>query len=276
MELKKPRILIVGDFMIDQYFFGNANRISPEAPTPIVDVDKVEQRLGGAANVSNNIAKMGAVAIVCGVIGDDEYGKYMIKEFKKIKANAVTIVKEVKRPTTVKNRVIVGHHNLLRYDIEDSSQIKSETTKTLIGKIKKIIDKVDGIIISDYDKGVVSTTLIKFLREISIKKEIPLMVDPKKQNHKENFGEHAIIKTNLKNAMISVQKQDESKITKEEVIKRLCKINGTKKIILTLGSKGMICYIDGKFTKMENKEKSVFDVTGAGDVVLSTFAISYL
>jgi len=156
-------VLIIGDVMMDAYTWGNVSRISPEAPVPIVSITKKENRLGGAANVALNIQAMGAKPILCSVIGDDGNSKLFLDLLKGQKLSAKGILKDKKRMTTVKTRIIAGNHQMLRVDEEIETDLNSETNSALIKTIKALLvtEKVDVIIFEDYDKGAITPDLIK-------------------------------------------------------------------------------------------------------------------
>src|ERR1019366_1923219 len=177
-------VLIIGDVMIDTYMWGDVNRISPEAPVPIVSVTKKESRLGGAANVALNIQAMGANPILCSVIGEDDGSKLFFHLLKKQKLSSEGILKSKKRITTIKTRVIGANHQMLRVDQEIETSVNTEEVEILSTKIKNLISskKVDVVIFEDYDKGCITSELIKSIIAFAKQKNIPIVVDPKKKN----------------------------------------------------------------------------------------------
>jgi len=276
-KTKKSKILVVGDLMVDQYFHGEANRISPEAPTPVIKINHVEKRLGGASNVVNNLANLGSAVSIYGIIGDDDYGNFLKKELQNKKVDVGGLIVDKNRKTTVKNRVMVGHHQMLRFDEEKEEYISDYTTKKIIRLIIKNIKNFDCIIISDYDKGVISEKLVSVIKNVSEENNKIVVVDPKRKHHHLEYGKNSIIKTNIQNALILASKVNFNETKdKKEIIKMLCKINNTNRIILTLGKEGMLCFDNGKIHKIKNTRKNVFDVTGAGDVALAVFAFCFL
>ena len=183
-SFNKLKVLIIGDVMIDSYMWGNVSRISPEAPVPIVAVNKKENRLGGAANVALNIQAMGATPILCSFIGNDEGGKLFSSLLKKQQLSAEGILKSKTRITTIKTRVLGGNHQMIRVDEENETDLNHAETKALGEIIKKIIsrEKPAVIIFEDYDKGVITHELIKLVISLAGQKKIPVVVDPKKKN----------------------------------------------------------------------------------------------
>jgi rfaE bifunctional protein kinase chain/domain len=170
---------VIGDVMIDAYMWGNVNRISPEAPVPVVSISKKENRLGGAANVALNLQTMGANPILCSLIGDDEGSKLFFDLLKKQKLSSKGIFKSKSRITTIKTRVIGGNYQMLRVDEEIETPINTKETELLTTQIKKLVigEKVDVIIFEDYDKGCITPELIKNIVTFAKQKNIPIVVD---------------------------------------------------------------------------------------------------
>lgn len=192
-------VLIIGDVMIDSYLWGKVNRISPEAPVPIVTVAKKERRLGGAANVALNIQALGGNPILCSVIGVDSEGQNFLDLLKQQKLSQKGILKCRDRITTVKTRVIGNNHQLVRIDEEVEEEITSSETQQLLTLISYIInhDKIDVIIFEDYNKGLINTKIISKVVELAKSKSIPTCVDPKKRNFNSYKGV-SLFKPNLK------------------------------------------------------------------------------
>jgi len=265
------RVLIIGDAMVDAYIWGNVNRMSPEAPVPVVSIQKKETRLGGAANVALNIQAMGATPILCSVIGDDMYGREFVDLMEKQQLSTQAIFQVQKRTTTVKTRVIGNNHHLLRVDEEQESEVTEQETEKMIEKISFLIKSgaVDVIVFEDYDKGVITPSLIlKVVIEAS-KKKIPVAVDPKKKNFqfyknitlfKPNLKE---LKEGIKTDFNLVEKDILSKVADELRIRQ-----GMENILITLSEKGM--FIATKKIKhiVPAHIRNVADVSGAGDTVI--------
>jgi len=181
-SFNKLKVLIIGDVMIDSYLWGNVERISPEAPVPIVHVQKRDLRLGGAANVALNVQSLGATPILSSVIGDDADGASFLTLLKNNKLSAEGIIKSGERITTIKHRVIAGSHHMLRVDQEIDTSISKEDAKKLVEKAKKLIAKCDVVIFEDYDKGALNKQVINEIIDFCIKAGVPTVVDPKKRN----------------------------------------------------------------------------------------------
>ena len=182
-EFKNKRILVIGDVMIDAYLLGNVNRVSPEAPVPIVSLQKEEERLGGAANVAINLVAMGASAVICSVIGNDRSGKKMIELLESNTISAEGLVLSNNRETTVKTRVIGNNQHLIRIDSEQTNDIDSSEELQLIEKVKQLLSKgIDAIIFEDYNKGVLSEKVIENVITLAKQFNVPTTVDPKNKN----------------------------------------------------------------------------------------------
>ncbi len=275
-SFSKVRVLIIGDAMVDAYIWGNVNRMSPEAPVPIVTVQKKETRLGGAANVALNVQAMGATPILCSVIGDDMYGREFVEMMEKQKLSTQAIFKAQKRTTTVKTRVIGNNHHLLRVDEEQESEVSKQETQQMIDKVSFLIkhNSVDVIVFEDYDKGVITPELILKVVVEASKKKIPVTVDPKKKNFhfyknitlfKPNLKE---LKEGIKAEINIVEKGILSKVADELRTKQ-----GMENILITLSEKGM--FIATKKVKhiVPAHIRNVADVSGAGDTVIGVASL---
>lgn len=275
-SFNKLNVLIIGDVMIDSYMWGNVNRISPEAPVPVVAVSKKENRLGGAANVALNIQAMGANPLLCSVIGDDDNGKLFSALIKKQKLSSEGILKSKKRTTTTKTRILGGNHQMIRVDEEDDSSINDGDTKNLISAIKKMIvsKNIDVIIFEDYDKGAITTDLITSVISAAKQKNIPVVVDPKKRNFMAYTGA-TLFKPNLKELKeglkIEFDHLDVKALT--QVVDKFIKKQNIDSALITLSEKGV--YINDRKTKVliPAHVRDITDVSGAGDTVVSIAAL---
>lgn len=180
-EFKGKRVLIVGDVMIDAYIMGKVDRISPEAPVPVVNIDERDMRLGGAANVAINIIALKAIPILCSVIGKDEDGDALIELMQNSKMPIAGIVQSKNRKTTTKTRIIGNKHQLLRMDQEMLSDINNTENEKLLKAFKAQINKCDVVILEDYNKGVLTEQNIPLLIDIAVKAGKPVAVDPKRK-----------------------------------------------------------------------------------------------
>ena len=198
-EVSSQQVLIIGDVMIDSYLWGNVDRISPEAPVPIVAVNRRESRLGGAANVALNIQAMGAKPIMCTVLGNDEKSNEFVDLMKAANMNTAGVIKSDERVTTVKFRILGNNVQLLRVDEEITSPLSENDENALIAKVEELLNttEINAIIFQDYDKGNITQRVIAEVTTMAKAKGIPTTVDPKKRNF-GNFTNVTLFKPNLK------------------------------------------------------------------------------
>jgi len=268
----KMKVLVIGDVMIDAYLWGKVDRISPEAPVPVVSMTKRESRLGGAANVALNIMAMGATPIICSVVGDDEKRAEFDALLEKRGFSTSGIVYAPERVTTVKTRIISQGHHLLRVDEEITTELKSDTANLLIGKIKKHIDSktIDVIIFEDYNKGVLTAQVISEVIALATKAGIPTTVDPKKDNFFEYQGV-TLFKPNLKELKEGL-KVEFNKSDLGALESSISKLEGklkNKYSLVTLSELGVVVKDGAEFTHIPAHSREILDVSGAGDTVIS-------
>jgi len=269
-------VLIIGDVMIDSYMWGKVNRISPEAPVPIISVNKKEKRLGGAANVALNIQAMGANPILCSVIGIDYEGQAFLDLLKAQKLSQKGILKSRDRITTQKTRVIGNNHQLLRIDEEIEEDIAPAETQQLITLISYIIqhDKIDVILFEDYNKGLITPKLISKVVELARSKGIPTCVDPKKKNFNAYKGV-TLFKPNLKELREGL-KLDISSDNINELQRAISSFRVKQKFdtaLVTLAEKGVLINSRSEKNHTPAHIRSIADVSGAGDTVISIAAL---
>src|ERR1035437_7220529 len=269
-------VLVIGDVMVDSYMWGSVNRISPEAPVPIVTVKQKEKRLGGAANVALNLQALGATPILCSVIGVDSDGQAFLDLVRQQRLSQKGILKLRERHTTVKTRVIGNNHQMIRVDEESEEDIASFETDQLLHLITFILehDKIDVIIFEDYNKGLITTRLIQKVVELARKRGIPVAVDPKKKNFLSYKGV-TLFKPNLKELIEGI-KLDIDIDNEIEMQKTLSSFRHKQKIetlLLTLSEKG-ICTNSRKVKEILPAHiRTIADVSGAGDTVISVAAL---
>lgn len=269
-------VLIIGDVMIDSYMWGKVNRISPEAPVPIVSVNTKERRLGGAANVALNIQALGANPILCSVIGLDYEGQAFMDLLKVQKLSQKGILKSRDRITTLKTRIIGNNSQLLRVDDEIVSDIMPSETQQLLVLISYIInhDKIDVIIFEDYNKGLITSKLISKVVELAKSKQIPICVDPKKKNFNSYKGV-SLFKPNLKELKEGVKLEFNGDNINE--IQRIISSYRIKQkidmVLLTLAEKGVIVNSRKLKAHLPAHIRTIADVSGAGDTVISLAAL---
>jgi D-glycero-beta-D-manno-heptose-7-phosphate kinase len=269
-------VLIIGDVMIDNYLWGKVSRISPEAPVPIVAVSKKERRLGGAANVALNVQAMGANPILCSVVGVDIEGQAFLDLLKTQKLSQKGILKSRDRITTVKTRVIGNNAQLLRVDDEVETDINPTEIQQLLMLISYIIghDKIDVIIFEDYNKGLLNPKLIGKVVELARSKGIPTCVDPKKKNFNA-YKEVSLFKPNLKELREGT-KMDVSGENVNELQRTVSSFRVKQKIetvLVTLADRGVITNSRKVKEHLPAHIRSIADVSGAGDTVISVASL---
>lgn len=273
-KTKDCHVLVVGDIMLDKYFYGEVSRISPEAPVPITRVVKVKETLGGAANVAHNLALLGCRTIVAGYIGNDYHGESLRKQFTERNISMDGLV-ETKAPTTTKIRVIGGHQQMMRLDFEETKPAVDENGKRLLSKVKKCLEAgSQAIILSDYGKGVCTAELCSELISLGKEYGVPVIVDPKGTDWSRYRGADYIT-PNLKE-LNEVQKEpagneDEAVVRAARYALRRFHIGA---MVATRSECGLSMVRSRSVVHIPTKAQEVFDVSGAGDTVIATFAMA--
>jgi rfaE bifunctional protein kinase chain/domain len=271
---KNLNILIIGDVMVDSYIWGNVDRISPEAPVPVIQVKKKEKRLGGAANVAKNIIALGAKPILCSVIGDDTEGHYFMNLMQQRQISTEGIVQSTTRITTVKQRFLSGSQHILRVDEEYIEELTREERNMLKERINSLLPDVDAVIFEDYDKGVLNRDLIHYAIDLANQLKKPTIVDPKKKNF-ISYQNTTLFKPNLKEIReglkIDLEKNDIQGLKKAlETLRLKLKL---KNILVTLSDHGVFMSAEGRDYHIPAHIRSISDVSGAGDTVVSIAAL---
>ncbi|MFA5498213.1 MAG: D-glycero-beta-D-manno-heptose-7-phosphate kinase [Candidatus Cloacimonadia bacterium] len=272
-SFKGLKIAVVGDVMLDHYLWGNVNRISPEAPVPIVDIKKEEYRLGGATNVVNNLKALGAEPLIFGVVGDDTYSNILKESLVALEVDDTFIVKDSNRPTTRKTRIMAGHQQMIRVDNESKSDINEEIERTILAGIESVVNSLDGIILEDYDKGVLTASLITKIIDLANSKRIPITVDPKYKNFFDYKGV-TIFKPNFIELKKNMEAEIESEDDFEKVSLALLDRLKPQYLVVTRGDKGLTVFSKGSERfDIPTYAREVYDVSGAGDTVISTLTL---
>ena len=278
-SFKEKKILIIGDIMLDAYVLGKVTRISPEAPVPIISLDKKESRIGGAGNVALNILNLGAKPIIASVVGSDPEGQELIDLFEKRGISTEGVIVSGKRKTTVKTRVISSKQQLLRIDSEDTSSISNEIAKRLCSSVERIIKEgVDAIILEDYNKGVLSKHIIRLFIELAKDNNIPITADPKKDNFNE-YGGITIFKPNLKELKEGLNIEFDLSTNKtdfENAVELLRKRIPHQLSLITLSEHGIYATDDKTSSYAKAHSREITDVSGAGDTVIATATLCYI
>jgi len=268
------RILTIGDLMVDHYVLGEVNRISPEAPVPIVDVSSSLFKLGGAANVVNSIIDMGGVPLPVGVVGNDDYGRWMIEELKSRGIRKTCLLTSQDRPTTVKTRIIAKSQHLMRIDHEKRDPIDSELMSQIMSFVEDNIGDVDGAIISDYEKGVVTINLLEKLIPTLKKLNVCIVADARAGNLLHYTGV-TVVRTNTtfssKATGINLINETSLRNVGLNLLARL----RCEAVVITRGKDGMSVFErNGGLTHIPGTKEAAKDITGVGDVVTSTLTLA--
>ena len=270
----KLKVLIIGDSMIDTYTYGEVHRVSPEAPVPILQARNTEHRLGGAANVALNIQALGAYPILCTLTGADSEADLLIRLLEQQHISAAQVVKSNERVTTVKHRVLSGSQHLLRIDRETERLLTATERPVLTSFIEPIIGEVDLILLQDYDKGCLEKNLIQWIIHQAHEYKVPVAVDPKKNNFLTYQGV-SLFKPNLSEmkAGLGIEELslDESSLFAAGV--ELSQKMQFDQLLLTLSGGGVYCHSDTVSQKLPAHLRSIADVSGAGDTVISIAAL---
>ncbi|MBN1473824.1 MAG: D-glycero-beta-D-manno-heptose-7-phosphate kinase [Syntrophaceae bacterium] len=268
-------VLVIGDIMLDHFIWGKVSRISPEAPVPVVDVQKDSVMLGGCANVLNGIDTMGGRVYVAGVIGADNIGKSILSELCAKKINTRGIIVDKKRPTTLKTRIVAHGQQVVRFDKESKKTISPAEAKKILQYVQSIRGKIGTIVVSDYSKGVVSKKLIEGIKDIVKNSGILICVDPKYNDFSAYEGAHVITPNHheaQKAAGMEIANGNDLERLSENILKK----HDFQAMLVTRGEEGMSLFEHGRkivHTYFPAQAKEVYDVTGAGDTVIGVLAL---
>ncbi len=264
------KALIVGDVMIDSYIWGKVERISPEAPVPVISITNKEIRLGGAANVALNIAALGATPLLCSVVGKDHDGKSLLNLLDSMKMDHRGIVMSEERITTVKERMLSSSQQLLRIDRETTKPLNDHDKSAMFSKAKELVNEADVVIFEDYDKGVLDKELIQYIVELAHKKGIPTTVDPKKENFL-SYENVTLFKPNLKEIKegLKLEFDNDDEIAIAEASLTLRNKMAIEKVFITRSEYGVYISSNQHQHFIPAHVRSISDVSGAGDTVIS-------
>jgi D-glycero-beta-D-manno-heptose-7-phosphate kinase len=270
----KLRVLIIGDVMLDSYIWGVVERISPEAPVPIVNVKRKDFRLGGAANVALNILSLGATPVLCALIGDDDDGKKLLHRLDDRNMSKEGIVISANRPTTVKTRIIASQQHVVRVDEESDLEVNTWEEKIILDRIEKLLPQCNVVIFEDYDKGVINESVIEKTVTLAARNNIPTVVDPKKRNFLL-YKNVTMFKPNLKELReglkIEVAAANQKQV--EEAVMLLKERLNAKGVMVTLSEHGVYIDYGNEKIKLPAHHREIADVSGAGDTVVSVAAL---
>jgi D-glycero-beta-D-manno-heptose-7-phosphate kinase len=269
-------VLVIGDVMVDHFIWGKVSRISPEAPVPVVDVQKDSILLGGCANVLNSIYAIGGKVYLAGVIGADNVGKTLLAELQQRKIDTGGIIVEKNRPTTLKTRIVAHGQQMVRFDKESRKPIPPASIRKILNYVKSLRNKIGAIVISDYSKGVISRELIDGIRKIVDDSRIYICLDPKQGDFSMYEGAYIITPNHheaQRAAGMEITDEDDLLRVGESLLKKF----GFPAVLITRGEEGMSLFERGKkvaHTYFSTQAKEIYDVTGAGDTVIGVLALS--
>ncbi|WP_310442322.1 D-glycero-beta-D-manno-heptose-7-phosphate kinase [Sulfurimonas sp.] len=267
-----PKILVVGDLMIDHYLWGSCERISPEAPVQIVDIAKETTVLGGAGNVINNLKALGAKVSVSSVIGSDDNGVELIEMLKKIGVDTNRVITQNGRKTSKKSRIIATSQQILRYDNESKDDIPSSLVEKIVNSLSDTICDYDTVVLSDYGKGVLTNELCQKIIKLCNKNNIKVLVDPKGSDYSKYSGAY-LLTPNKKEAMLATKINIKDKASLKEALLKMKKECNLSISLITLSEDGIAAFED-EMKIFPTVAKEIFDVTGAGDTVIASIAFA--
>jgi rfaE bifunctional protein kinase chain/domain len=271
-DFNKLKVMVLGDSMLDAYFYGNVERISPEAPVPIVNLKKKEHRLGGASNVALNLKALGAEPLIVSIKGNDRDGDTLKALIKAEKLRVSGLINDYNRCTTVKTRIIGNNHQLVRVDEEATENINKSTEDLILDTVKTHIKNMDVVILQDYNKGMLTKNVIKKTIALCNKHKVKTVVDPKFDNFFE-FKHCTLFKPNKKEILgaYNVNSGDTAEVTK--YAKKLRKELNAEMVMTTLSADGAILVADRKTHNVMAHPRKIVDVSGAGDSVVAVAAL---
>ncbi len=268
-------ILVIGDLMMDRYVRGRVSRLSPEAPVPVVDTEQEDFMPGGAGNVAFNVAALGGKPFVVSVVGRDLEGDRLLGFLQEKGVDVQGIERDGSRPTIQKTRIYAGHQQVVRFDKENRTPVGPHVMMRLFGRIKELLGQVRGVVLSDYGKGIVSSPLLRFVLPLARQQKKFVMVDPKVEHFLRYKGVQCVT-PNLKEAaegmrVLPPKTDEEVDALGNKILKKL----KCQSVLITRGERGMSLYQSAKKTcHFPSHAQEVFDVTGAGDTVISTFSLA--
>lgn len=276
-SLKNKRVIVVGDVGLDHYLMGDVNRLSPEAPVPILDVRSEEKRLGLSANVAANIASLGGVAELVAVVGEDSESQELKSLLKEANVDPSRLVVDSERPTTRKTRLLSGQHHIARVDFERKTTLSAAIQKKVLQQVEESLPGSDVLILQDYGKGVIGEKLSQNIITTCKEHGVRVLVDPYKTTSLATYrGAHLMTPNRPESFQLAQQSQPliKDRLDQvEDVGKMLMSAIESNTMVITLGGEGMALFEGGKMTRIPTFAQDVFDVTGAGDTVIASIAL---
>ena len=272
-QIEAPRILVIGDIMLDRYSWGKVERISPEAPIPVLRVEHEDSRLGGAANTMANLATLGAQVLACGIIGNDASGKIISNLFSEHRIDDQGILRRDDYTTILKHRMISGHTHLLRMDFDPDTKRSYPIEQSLCDYLDKLAPSLDLIVVSDYGKGLLTPTVLSHIAQLGRRFEIPVIGDPRPGSDFRIYQNFTLLKPNRKEteqAVGFILEDKDSILKAAQILKTRV---GLDYLLLSLDKDGLLLYqSEEEYSFLETEAQEVFDVVGAGDMIVSVMA----
>lgn len=267
-------VLVLGDLILDHYVWGRVTRISPEAPVPVVHVESEEFKLGGAANVFNNIHALGGQADICGVVGSDDAGRCLLRELGVKRKGRGGVIIDPDRPTTRKTRVVAHNQQVVRFDVERRHELTALYQRRVLRYVESRLRHLSCLVVSDYAKGVVTASLMAALTRLATERGVPILVDPKVEHFGFYKGVTLVTPNHLEATQAAgVRGDDDQAIVEAGTVIR--QRLGCQAVLVTRGEKGMSLFEgDGVQWHIPTRARQVYDVTGAGDTVVGTLALA--
>lgn len=268
------RLLVLGDLMLDHYLWGRCDRISPEAPVPVVDVERETSSLGGAGNVAANLTALGARPVLIGVLGEDARAQQLLDAFASRGVDTRALVRDHTRPTTIKTRILAQHQQVVRADWESRADLAGDALAGVLDALARELPQCEGLIVSDYGKGMITPAVLE--RAIGLAKAvgIPISVDPK-ESHIDSYRGVSVLTPNQHEAGYVMGRRVVDEASLMEVGWGLQKRLDAECALVTRGADGMSLFEKGgRYTHLPTVAREVFDVTGAGDTVVSVVALA--
>ncbi len=268
------RLLVVGDLMLDRFIWGSVRRISPEAPVPVVEVDRESQHLGGAGNVVANVVALGARAWPIGVVGDDPYADLLEGEFGQAGIETSGVLRDASRPTTTKTRIVAHSQQVVRADRERRHAVDGDVEEAVFGAFAERLEEADAVVVSDYDKGLLGGELLGRVLRAARERGVPLCLDPKVRRF-TSYSPVTVITPNHHEAEAATGLAATTDAELEACGRRIQEMLGGPAVLITRGEAGMsLVDADGTVAHVPTTAREVYDVTGAGDTVIATLALA--
>jgi D-beta-D-heptose 7-phosphate kinase / D-beta-D-heptose 1-phosphate adenosyltransferase len=275
LEDRPPTVLLVGDVMCDHYVFGRINRISPEAPVPVFEKTEEFRRLGGAANVAANLRALGCAVRLVSVVGADSGACHVRSLLHEQGIADMWLIEDATRPTTEKTRLVAHQQQVLRVDQESRRPVSDLLAAQLLSHVRSLMKDVDGVVCSDYEKGVCTADVLGPLFALANTLGRPIVVDPKKQNFAQYRGA-TVLTPNVTEVERATGLGTDTRESLENAVAILLQQSGAKALLVTRGKDGVSLFSPGPSLHIPSEARDVFDVTGAGDTVIATFSASIM